>query len=248
MKSKPSTPTPKKTTDDDEKIDTKPTRPSLRTLAAEELANELSKVSIADVAKIAAQLSTLEIAPFEAVDWAYTLLEMSAIAKSGLKKGYGFKFPLVESQNFPNRYGSSNLRWEELKVAFPEIEATDKSYRVPFVEGLSKLMGKNTKMKDRDGFLRGFMVQEAQNLWGDESLNQSQIDTLITEFKTEGISPSFFTSLWFYFPRWKESDSRAAKAVNARKRSRKARPPEVTEDEVVVLQAVNKLAQAKKKL
>lgn len=248
MKTKPSTPTSKETTDNDEKIDTKPTRPSLRTVAAEEIANELSNVSIAEVAKIAAQLSTLEIAPFEAVDWAYTLLETSAIAKSGLKNGYGFKFPLADRQNFPDRYGSSNLRWEELKVAFPEIEATDKSYRVPFVEGLSKLMGRNTETADRPEILRRFMVQEAQNLWGDNALDENQIDILITGFKTEGISPSFFTSLWFYFPRWKESDSRASKAVNARKRSRKARPPEVTEDEVVVLKGVNKLAQDKKRL
>ncbi len=248
MKNKPSTPTPqepsKKST---KKVEAKPVRPSGRTVAAE-LASELANVSIVEVAKIAAQLSNLEIAPFQAVDLAYTLLEMSAVARSGLKNGYGFKFPLVDSQNFPNRYGSANLRWEELKVAFPEIETADKSYRVPFVEGLSKLMGRNTETADRLEILRRFMVQEAQNLWGDNAVNENQIDVLINGFKTGGISRDFFISLWFYFPRWRESDVRSIKADNAGKKARKARPPEVTEDEVVVLRGVNKLAQVKKRL
>jgi len=249
MKRMPNTPTSQSATIKDSKaVESKTLRPSGRTAAAEELARELAEVPIVEVAKIAAQLLNLELAPFEAVDWAYTLLELSATAKSGLKNGYGFKFPLVDGQNFPNRYGSSNLRWEELKVAFPEIENTDESYRVPFVEGLSKLMGRNTETADRPEILRRFMVQEAQNLWGDNALNENEIDVLITGFKTDGISQSFFISLWFYFPRWRKSDVRTIKADNAGKRVRKARPPEITEDEVVVLEGVNKLAQVKKEL
>jgi hypothetical protein len=246
MKSKTRVPIPKESSENNEKAESKPARASRRAIAAEELANELGEVSIVDVAKIAAKLSTLEVTPFEAVDWAYTLLEMSAIAKSGLKNGYGFKFPLVDSQNSPSRYGLSNLRWEELKIAFPEIENADEFYRVPFVEGLSKLMGKNIETANRPEILRRFMVQEARNLWGDNALNENQIDILISSFKTEGISRSFFISLWFYFPRWRESDVRTIKADNARKRQRKARPPEVTEDEAVVLREASKLSQDKK--
>jgi hypothetical protein len=152
----------------------------------------------------------------------------------------------VDSQNFPDRYGSSNLRWEELKFAFPDIETADKSYRVPFVEGLSKLMGRNTETADRPEILRRFMVQEAQNLWGDNALNENQIDILITGFKTDGISQSFFTSLWFYFPRWRESDVRAIKADNASKKTRKARPPKASEDEVLAVKEARKLAQVRK--
>jgi hypothetical protein len=245
MKNNPSPPTPKGTSDNDEKTEAKPARPLGSAGASEDLANELSSVSIVEVAKIAAKLSIREIAPFEAVNRAYTLLELSAIAKSGLKNGYGFKFPLVDSQNFPDRYGSSNLRWEELKIAFPDIETADKSYRVPFVEGLSKLMGRNTETADRPEILRRFMVQEAQNLWGDNALNENEIDILIKGFKTDGISQSFFTSLWFYFPRWRESDVRAIKAGNGSKKTRKARPPKASEDEVLAVKEARRLAQVR---
>jgi len=237
MKNKTSTPTPKVTPDNDEKIDPKPKRPSVRAVAAEELANELSNVSIVEVAKIAAQLSTLEIAPFEAVDWAYTLLELSAIAKSGLKNGYGFKFPLVDSQNFPKRYGASNLRSEELNAAFPELDRADESYRVDFQEGLTKLMGKNVEVQDRPEVLRRFMEQEAGNFWGTEALNPRQIEVLLEGFKTAGFDPNFYTSLWFYYPRWRASDVRSIKAANA-KRTRKARPPKTTKTDKFILEVM----------
>jgi hypothetical protein len=247
MKTKPSIPTPQSSPKNStNKTEAKPAGASGSAVAAEDLANELLSVSIVEVAKIAAQLSILGIAPFEAVNRAYTLLELSAIAKPGLKNGYGFKFPLVDSQNFPDRYGSSNLRWEELKFAFSDIETADKSYRVPFVEGLSKLMGRNTETADRPEILRRFMVQEAQNIWGDNALNENEIDILIKGFKADGISQSFFTSLWFYFPRWRESDVRAIKADNASKKTRKARPPKASEDEVLAVKEARKLAQVRK--
>lgn len=247
MKTKPSIPTPQRSPKSStNKTEAKPARPSGSAGASEDLANELSSVSIVEVAKIAAQLSNLELAPFEAVDRAYTLLELSAIAKSGLKNGYGFKFPLADNQSLPDRYGSSNLRWQELKIAFPDIETADKSYSVPFVEGLSKLMGRNTETADRPEILRRFMVQEAQNHWGDKALNETQIDSLIEGFKTNGISQSFFTSLWFYFPRWRESDVRAIKAGNGSKKTRKARPPKAFEDEVLAVKEAQKLARVRK--
>jgi len=238
MKRKPSPPTSQAATVKDSKaFESRMLRTSGHTAAAKELASELAKVSIVEVAKIAAQLSHLEIAPFQAVDWAYTLLEMSAIAKSGLENGYGFKFPLADSQNFPKRYGASNLRSEELNAAFLEIDQADPSYRVPFEEGLSKLMGKNVEVKDRPGVLRRFMEQESVNFWGTEALNPRQIEVLLEGFKTAGFDRNFYTSLWFYYPRWRESDVRSIKAANA-KRPRKARPPKTTKTDEVIFEAM----------
>ena len=85
------------------------------------------------------------------------------------------------------------------------------------------------------------------NFWGSEAKNRDEIGVLLDDFKTAGFDPNFYTSLWFYYPRWRESDVRSIKAANA-KRTRKARPPKITKTDEVILKGMKLETQSRQRL
>lgn len=196
---------------------------------AESLANELANVPITEVAKIAAILSRGSFSTGESVGKAYELLETCVIARSGIRKGYGHQSELGGDRNFLFTRGPSNLRWQNLKIAFPQIstQPDEPPYIVPFHEGLAKLMGKNTAIPERPEILRRFLEQELHPFAGNRYLSREAVNSWVEFFKTNGILSTIYIDFWFFYPLWRITDISAQKSKNAQKVERKARPPKV---------------------
>lgn len=208
--------------------------------AAENLANELANVPITEVAKIAAILSRKSFSEAESVGKAYKLLEACALGRNGIKKGSGHQSELGGNRNLLFTRSPSNLRWQNLKAAFPEIITPhdEPPYHVPFEEGLAKLMGKNTTIAERPKILSRFLEQERQNFKNNHTLSPLEASGWIEMFKSHGIPAPIYTDLWFFFPLWRATDISAQKAKNAQKIRRRARPPKTNDVQTANLDAL----------
>lgn len=195
--------------------------------AAERLANELVKIPINEVAKIAAILSRKSFSTTDSVGKAYELLETCVMARNGIRKGYGHRSELGGDRDFLFTRGPSNLRWQNLKTAFPQISThpDEHPYIVPFYEGLAKLMGKNTKIAERPEIFRRFLEQERHPFAGNRYLSQEEVNSWVEFFKRNGFPSTEYIDFWFFYPLWRPTDISEQKSKNAQKVKREARPP-----------------------
>lgn len=195
-------------------------------LAAKALASQLTDVPITEVAKIAALMSPEQLSPRESVERAYALLEQSAIARDRILKGSGHS---------SIRGCPSDLRWQTLKAAFPQISRNpdEPPCLVSFEDGLARLMGPNTKIPDRPEILARFLQTECHAFAGSRRLTPQEARYWIEFFRSNDFSANIYSDLWFAYPRWRENDIKVQRSLNAKKniekKARGARPPQTDE-------------------
>ena len=217
------------------------------------LTEEITSLPILEVAKIAALLLHAKTSLEDSVDQAYSLLANCAVARNGIRKGFGDEFwhdgahgESLAHQRFWLRPRRSKFRLDSLKIAFPEIFSTppdEPRYHVPFEEGLAKLMGKNTTISQRPEILRRFMEAARESIMGGQRCRTKEdISHYIEIFKLHGIDSHIYEDFWVHFPAWRAADIRLQKANNAKKARRGPRLPKTDGDQSLCLSVMEREA------